>query len=154
VDASSLDNLARALAAPFASRRALFAAAAAAVPSAAVTDAKKKHRKRCKKKKRCGKDCCNTSSCFAKTVNGDDSTDILAFGCCPAGSICKSILPNWQDQCCYADETCDPGLPDRDAFADSICCRTCGADCCKLAEQCVNGVCEPLTTARQPRYRR
>jgi hypothetical protein len=156
LDASRLDALARSIANTAASRRSVVAGIGAlllaAIPTSDVGAKKKK--KRCKRKKRCGKDCCNGSSCFEKRFNEDDSTEVLEYDCCPTNSICKSELPNWEDQCCYGDEVCDPLLPERDLFADSICCRQCGDLCLSQSEECVDGVPTPLSTARLPRHRR
>jgi hypothetical protein len=153
MDSYEFDRLAISLAKGPVSRRSIFAggaAVAALLFPASDIAAKKKH---CKKKKRCGKGCCNASSCFAKTVDANDG-EPLSFGCCPAETFCKSELPNWRDQCCYPDETCDPLLPNRDIFADSICCRPCAGKCCQTSFECVDDVCTPANTARLPRYRR
>lgn len=154
MDGSRLDALARSLTSEQSSRRlAIGGLAAALISTVAIADAGAKKKKRCKRKKRCGKDCCNGSSCFAKSVN-DENGETLSLGCCPASSSCKSVLPNWQDQCCYADETCDPQLPVRDIFADSICCRPCGDSCLSSSFECVSGAPVFLQTARLPRHRR
>jgi hypothetical protein len=156
MDAQTLDNLARSLAIGTASRRSLVAGVgfASLTTYLGSADAKKK-KKHCKKKKRCGKGCCNSSSCFAKAIDADAPVpEILSYGCCPASSFCKSELPNWQDQCCYPDETCDPQLPNKDPSTDSLCCRPCGGKCCQSSFECVNEVCTFANTARLPRYRR
>lgn len=156
MDESRFDALARSLMHDGSSRRSLIGAAAvvlSAVAPIAGADAKKK--KRCKRKKRCGKDCCNGSNCFAKSVvPSDEGTEVLGYGCCPAKSFCKSELPNWQDECCYPDEQCDPLLPERELFATGICCRPCGGGCCQSSFECIDNACTPSNTARLPRYRR
>jgi hypothetical protein len=156
LDASRFDSLARSFTAAAAPRRSLIAGlvalSLAALPMSDI-GAKKKKKKRCKRKKRCGKDCCNASSCFAKSVN-DDNSEVLSFGCCPAKSLCKSVLPNFPDQCCYPDEVCDPQLAVDSPEKGTICCRQCGDSCLESFEECVDGVPTPLLTARLPRYRR
>jgi hypothetical protein len=118
------------------------------------TGAKKKKKKRCKRKKRCGKDCCNGSSCFAKRINEDNSTEVLEYGCCPAKSICKSLQENFPDQCCYEDEVCDPQLVVTTPELGTVCCRPCQGSCLRSDQECVNDVITELGTARLPRYRR
>ena len=104
----------------------------------------------------CGRGCCRRTSCFAKRVDGDTG-QVTSVGCCPARSVCRSRTSGFPDQCCYPDEQCDPTLPRRDPAADSICCRTCPdpdfGGCCRLSQECRDGKCVELGTARLARVR-
>jgi hypothetical protein len=163
MDRPDLDALARRVAKRGGTRR--WALAGLTGIGAALTGALPDADARCKKKKRCGKDCCNRDRCFAKTVD-DNTGSPTKFGCCPRERLCRSELPNWQDQCCYPQmkdaqgrlqpaEICDPQLPTKDPSADSICCRPCGGVCCKSGEECNSaGQCVLSNTARLPRYRK
>jgi hypothetical protein len=118
----------------------------------------KKHgKKRCKLQNRCGNGCCNPDSCFAESVD-PDAPENVTFACCPADKLCRSTNPNFdfKDQCCYPDETCQPSLVDEFGFnTETICCRPCNGVCClKQNEECINGVCTLVSTARLPRTRR
>lgn len=151
-----LDNLSHAPGAQAKSRRSLLGGlgiAAAATGRSEFVIGKKHGKKRCKRRKRCDKDCCNPDSCFASSVNPDNS-EPLAFACCPADKLCRSTKPPYPDQCCYPDETCNPALTDN-PLTQTICCRPCNGVCClNLNEECIDGVCTPITTARLPRTRR
>lgn len=149
-----LDTLTRALVTPGGSRRSLVRGMVAGLMGAAplaMADAKGKQR--CKKSKKCGKGCCGAKSCFAKKVDPADRSPI-GFDCCPAKLLCESPRAPFPDQCCYPDETCQPSLVDDPAF-QTICCRPCNGKCCpNQNDECVNGECEPQSTARLPRTRR
>jgi hypothetical protein len=96
--------------------------------------------------------CCAADACFAATVNPTDAQP-TSFDCCPADKLCRSPKPPFPDQCCYPDEYCDPTLVDK-PDADSVCCRPCNGQCCKVTEECRGGKCAPADTARLPRTRR
>ena len=149
------DTLTRALASLGSSRRSLVTGIVASLIGTplAIIDAKGKTR--CKKSKRCGKGCCSAKSCFAKKVDPADRSPI-GFDCCPAKLLCKSPRAPFPDQCCYPDETCRPSLVDDPLTEfETICCRPCAGKCCPHQnDECVNGECEPQTTARLPRTRR
>lgn len=105
----------------------------------------------CAATSRCGDGCCSADSCFASAVADEV---VLGYGCCSAEKLCRSTKPNFQDQCCYPDETCQPSLTD-DINAETICCRPCGTGCClRQNEECIEGACQQINTARLPRYRR
>lgn len=114
----------------------------------------KRKKKRCKPSKRCDKGCCSPDSCFASAVD-DETTEPLGYACCPAEKLCSR--PPFADQCCYPDETCQPGLADN-IESETICCRPCaggvGGCCLKLNEECQGGVCVQVDTARLARTRR
>lgn len=145
--------------APFTSRRSLLGGLAlmAAVTGSGQAASGKGHRKggkkRCKRRKRCDKGCCNPDFCFASAVD-DVTAEPVGYACCPAEQLCRSTKPPFPDQCCYPDETCQPSLTDN-IDAETICCRPCGNVCClKLNEECINGVCTLVSTARLARTRR
>lgn len=100
----------------------------------------------------CGAGCCPSEMCFAESYDPDDSTKIT-YNCCPAVLVCKSQVPDADDQCCYPDEECIPTLPNENPLV-GICCRRCGEICLEFQFECVNGAPELQTTARLPRYRR
>lgn len=135
---------------------ALLAAATGANQPASGKGGKKGNKKRCKRRKRCGKGCCGPDSCFASAVD-TAAVAPLGFACCPAEKLCRSTTPRFPDQCCYPDETCRPSLADN-IEAETICCRPCpgGIDgcCLKQNEECIDGVCTLVDTARLPRTRR
>jgi hypothetical protein len=107
----------------------------------------------CAAESRCGEGCCEPDSCFASEVD-DVTVEPLGYACCPAEKLCRSTKPPYPDQCCYPDETCQPSLTD-DIFAETICCRPCNGVCClKLNEECIDGVCTLVSTARLARTRR
>jgi hypothetical protein len=183
------DALARALGKTGESRRSLFAglaglASAAVLPNldaAAKLDKKaKKKRKRRRRRQReedrpqtcsapnqCGKGCCSPDACF-ENAQKTSVAEPATYDCCKIP--CKSSLPNWPDQCCYAagefeklvvDEICDPLLPNKPElygdFPEGICCRKCGNVCCSSSQYCLDpatSTCEELGTARLARYRR
>ena len=156
MDGSSLfDSLTRFLAAPPATRRRVIGGLAGVFAATVPLGDLAAKKKRCKRKKRCGKGCCNGAICFAATVTEVDGSP-LSFGCCSEALLCKSEIPNWRDECCYPDETCDPQLPNRDISATGICCRPCGGLCCQSSFECnvETNLCEVANTARLPRYRR
>jgi hypothetical protein len=141
------------------SRRSLLgslALIAAASGSDDTASGRKRNKKRCKRRKQCGKGCCGPDSCFEESVNADNG-EPLAFACCPADNLCRSTNPNFKDQCCYPDETCDPSLAN-DPFAQTICCRPCAGEvsgCCpNVSDECRDDVCVDSGTARLPRTRR
>jgi hypothetical protein len=127
----------------------------------------------CESQNVCGTGCCAADQCFAKEIN-QTTNAVISHDCCPASSLCRSVLPNWPDQCCYsaADrvlapngsliiETCEPTLPNtperRDGAADGICCRTCGDVCCGMEYYCAdpNGsYCLQIGSVRLVRHRR
>jgi hypothetical protein len=181
-----LDALARALGRSGESRRSLFAGLAGLVSAAVLpmsaADAKndnraKKKRKRRKRRRRqddpppgclaqnqCGSGCCVPDGCF-ENKEKTSSEKPPSYDCCRIP--CKSVLPGWKDQCCYAagefdnlvvDEICDPLLPNKlGIFAEGICCRKCGDVCCSSSQYCLDpatSTCEELGTARLARYRR
>lgn len=97
----------------------------------------------------CGAGCCASENCFAESFNPEDSSQVT-YNCCPTGQVCKAQAQNYQDQCCYPDETCTPN-----GIAEvGVCCRPCGGQCLLAQFECVNGEPELQTTARLPRYRR
>lgn len=105
----------------------------------------------------CSNGCCGTDSCFAESVDSN-APENGTFACCPSDKLCRSTNPNFdfQDQCCYPDETCRPSLVDEFGLdTETICCRPCGNECClKQTEECIAGACKEINTARLPRYRR
>jgi hypothetical protein len=158
-----LDNLDQSPGAQIKTRRSIlgglgFIAAAASLSDVASGKKRRKKRgkKRCKRRKRCGKGCCKPDSCFASSVD-TVTTKPLDFACCPADKLCRSTKPPYPDQCCYPDETCQPSLTDNPE-AETICCRPCaggvGGCCLKLNEECRDGKCELVDTARLARTRR
>ena len=113
----------------------------------------KKRYKGASKKPNCGASCCNDDACFAEAVNPDNQQP-TGFDCCPAELFCPSPKAPFPDQCCYPDETCNPSLAN-DPQAETICCRPCNGTCClKQNEECINGTCTLVDTARLPRTRR
>jgi hypothetical protein len=124
----------------------------------------KKRRRKCRAKQapprcvpQCSNGCCGADSCFAESVD-PNAPENGPFACCPADKLCRNTNPNFnfQDQCCYPDETCRPSLVDEFGNStETLCCRPCGDKCCLgQRDECVNGVCTPQDTARLPRYRR
>jgi len=102
----------------------------------------------------CGAGCCDRSSCFAEKVSDEDRR-ALSHACCPAAALCLSTTPTMPDQCCYPDEVCDASFSRHDPnTSEGLCCRSCAERCCESFEECQDGVCIPLTTARLPRTRR
>jgi hypothetical protein len=98
-------------------------------------------------------DGCSSNRCFASAVNPNDRT-ALGYSCCPADKVCRSSHPEFTDQCCYPDESCQPSLANDPEF-DTICCRPCNGVCCpKQNDECIGGVCTEVNTARLPRSRR
>lgn len=151
-----LDNLDQSPGAQLESRRTLvggLALIAAVTRASQPASSKKRRKKRCKRRKQCGKGCCNADSCFAASVDPVNS-EPLTFACCPAEKLCRSTKPPYPDQCCYPDETCNPTLTE-DPLTQTICCRPCNGECClNLNEECIDGACTPINTARLPRTRR
>jgi hypothetical protein len=173
MDAPRFDALARSLTEIRSRRgalRGLLLGAGGLLSLAAAQDASAKNCRKIKNKKRrkkclakaetcatpCGSGCCEADACFAESVDPDNG-EPLAFACCPGGQFCRSTKPNFKDQCCYPDETCDPTLADNPA-AQTICCRPCKggvSGCClNVNDECVDGVCTPSNTARLARTRR
>jgi hypothetical protein len=175
---NDLDALARALGKTGESRRSLFAGLAGLASVAVLPnlDAAAKHDKKAKKRKRrrrrrqdvqpqvcpaqnqCGPDCCSPEGCF-ETFRDPDTVKPTTYGCCPAQSLCRSSAPGFKDQCCYPDEFCKPELGLNPLVFQTICCRPCpsgGVDgCCpEQSQECVNGVCTTINTARLARVRR
>jgi hypothetical protein len=99
--------------------------------------------------------CLDTCFATAKAPN----TPPPGYGCCPADKICQGAggLP---DQCCDADEFCDPRLAFHVDGGGTVCCRPClnsftGTGCCPPGFFCnADNSCEALGTARLPRTRR
>jgi hypothetical protein len=162
-----LDDLLQPDGTPGKTRRALLGGLAllATVPNARALAANRKRRKRrrrrrrkkrCKVPNQCGSSCCGPDSCFAGSVDATNG-EPLTFACCPAEKVCRSTHPNYKDQCCYPDETCQPSLADN-PLTQTICCRPCaggvGGCCLNLNEECIDGVCTPVDTARLARTRR
>jgi hypothetical protein len=141
------------------SRRSLMgglALIAAATGSGQPVSGKKRGKKRCKRRKRCGKGCCKADACFASSVNAQNG-EALGFACCSADKLCRSTKPNFQDQCCYPDETCQPSLADN-PLTQTICCRPCASEpggcCLNVNDECTPDGCLPSETARLARTRR
>lgn len=152
MDGNRFDRLTRRLTTPRAWRRLLVAAPVAALAARLADSAAASAKKRCKKSKRCGKDCCKESSCFPKEID-PNTGEVTSLGCCSAEKLCLDpIGDRGNDQCCYSDETCNPN-GGQGNNGNGLCCRTCGAVCCSSSEQCENGQCAPLSTARLPRRR-
>lgn len=105
------------------------------------------------KKPNCGSGCCADDRCFAKAVNPFD-VQPTSFDCCPPKMVCAHPTDRTKDQCCYADETCQPSLAVTEPELGTICCRPCGTDCCAAEQDCKSGTCELSDTARLPRTRR
>lgn len=146
----------RTLASGSASRRLVMASVFGAIAASranGVADAKRHKRKRCKKSKKCGKGCCVADVCFVS--KDPDSQPIDTPLCCPPDLLCRSLSALPPDQCCYPGEVCDPNWINTDPLnADGNCYLPCGINKCNYSQQCVNGECEILNTARVPRSRR
>jgi len=173
MDATRFDTLARSLAETRSRRGALRGlllgtgslVTLTAAQNAAAKNCRKiknpKRRRQCLAKKKpptcpaasqCGDGCCAADSCFASAVD-DQNVEPMGFACCPADKLCRSTTVPYPDQCCYPDETCKPSLVT--TGGESLCCRPCGNTCCpQFNQECIEGTCQQVDTARLARTRR
>ena len=70
--------------------------------------------------------------------------------CCP--NFCQHPTTFELDQCCYADEVCNPAKAS-EANSFSICCRKCRRKCCDADQRCRKRRCRAIKTARAVRRR-
>ena len=106
----------------------------------------------------CGAECCSPDRCFVQETivgTGREAKDI----CCPAELLCTHPTDRTRDQCCYPGESCNPSLANIQD-SQTICCRPCPGEgaiegcCVDLAQECREGACHDIGTARLARVRR
>ncbi|HEU5431419.1 MAG TPA: hypothetical protein VFU81_07140 [Thermomicrobiales bacterium] len=150
MDPKRFDRLTRRLTTQPASRRGMLAVPAALIGMRLATPGGADAKKRCKPSKRCGKGCCGKNTCLPKKIDPNNG-EIVSFACCSQSNLCHADAGDpLGNQCCYADERCNPG---GDNNGNGLCCRTCNGGCCTSAEVCQDDQCVPLGTARLPRRR-